>query len=82
MWRVGDVKNINVWRDKWIPYLPKGHPTLCGSHLPTFMKVSSLIDVDRREWNETTINEMFQAVEAFEILAIPLSKRFVPDKLI
>ena len=46
------------------------------------MKVSSLIEADRGEWNETMVNEMFQVVEASKILAIPLSKKFVLDKLI
>ena len=74
LWRVGDGKNINVLRDKWIPCLLEGHLILSSCHLPTPMKVSSLIDADRREWNETMVNEMFQDVEASKIV-YPLKRK-------
>ena len=46
------------------------------------MRVSSLIDENRREWKQDMIEEIFQSEVASMIMAIPLSKNSVPDKLI
>ena len=82
LWGVGDGKNINILGNKWIPSFPNRHPSLSGIHQPTPMKVRSFIDAERREWTEVMVNEMFQDEEASMILAIPLNKRIVPNKLI
>ena len=46
------------------------------------MRVSKLIDADRRAWNKDMVDEMFIADEAIKVMAIPLSKYYMPDKLI
>ena len=48
VWRVGDGTSINIWHSKWIPHLTTGRPSLPGIQEPTPMRVSKLIDADRR----------------------------------
>ena len=62
--------------------MPTGCPSLLGIQKPTLMMVSKLIDVDKKVWHKKMVAEMFQANEASKVLAIPLNKQPVLDKMI
>ena len=80
--RVGDGRSINVWKDKWIPCLSNGCPSLLGVHSLTHMNVSYLINLEKRVRHEEMVYEMFHSEEAEMVMSIPLSKMAIPDKLI
>ena len=82
VWRVGDGEKIDVWRDKWISKLPSYCPSLPRNQQPTPMKVSQLINIERKCWKEEMLHELFQLEVVEMIQNIHLSRLFELDKLI
>ena len=82
VWRVGDGEKIDVWRDKWISKLPSYCPSLLGNQQPTSMKVSQLIDIEKKCWKEEMLHELFQLEVVEMIQNIHLSRLAEPDKMI
>ena len=52
IWKVGDEKNINVWKDKWVNSLPSYCPSFEGMQQSTAMKVDNLLVDGTIAWNE------------------------------
>ncbi|XP_062014412.1 uncharacterized protein LOC133730929 [Rosa rugosa] len=78
-WRIGDGVQVNIWRDKWVPNCAQY--LIQKPHQIEFEFVADLIDNQSRVWIPTTINSLFSLEVAANILAIPLSRRVLPDKL-
>ena len=80
-WRVGNGKNILIYKDNWLP--DPQHPIIHSP--PTFFyydaQVSILIDKVWRCWIEEAVDNNFLAHEAKLIKAIPLSLNEVNDLL-
>ena len=81
-WQVGDGKQIQVWRDKWL-HNPSTYravtPEIPG--LPV-THIVELIDGDRMELKEHLIRQIFLPQDMDAILNIPLSAHGAPDRLI
>ncbi|KAG2574039.1 hypothetical protein PVAP13_7KG295601 [Panicum virgatum] len=71
-WRVGNGKNIRIWRDNWVPrdYYLKPVTRRRRSRLKW---VSDLIDEECAEWKTEVLHEHFDPVDVEEILKIKLS---------
>nr|POE81986.1 hypothetical protein CFP56_61612 [Quercus suber] len=79
-WRVGNVRNLKVWEDNWVPsssthkiISPRGSFSLNS-------RVNNLIDAEQKCWNLNLLNRVFLPFEAEEIASIPLSIRLPDDK--
>jgi hypothetical protein len=72
LWRVGDRNDIKIWGDKWLP-TPSSH-SVQSPRIPMMedMKVSSLIDQELKQWNNSFIASHFLLEEASVIINIPL----------
>lgn len=75
MWRVGNGKSIQKWKDKWI----LSHLTYKVQSTINFFdveaRVSTLIDEDRKVWNREVVEAVFNKEEAHRICSIPISIR-------
>jgi hypothetical protein len=81
VWRIGDGKKIQIWKDRWLPtplsFSVQSPPQI----LPETSSLSIVIDYEMRGWNSTLIRAIFHREESEVILAIPLSPIFPPDRL-
>ena len=82
-WRVGNGESILLWSDKWLPS-PASQKVLSPTNhiLPNDAKVSALIDLEKKEWNEQLVRQALGAEEADLVLGIPLSMHLPPDRCI
>ncbi|CAH9071355.1 unnamed protein product [Cuscuta epithymum] len=77
--RVGNGRDIYVWRDSWLPR-KEGGMVLSPKPEGVFdMNVASLIKEDCSGWNVQRVHNVFSHEESEAILSIPLSKRDVSD---
>ena len=76
---MGDGHQIRAMSDPWLPWPRDFRPI--GDWSSTITKVSDFILSDRT-WNKVRLLEVFQPCDVEIILAIPLSSRSIPDKLI
>ena len=72
IWRVGNGKTINIWKDPWIPrgdtrrvITPKGASIL--------QKVEELINPVIEDWDEQLVRDTFYEEDANIILSLPIS---------
>ena len=72
IWRVGNGKTINIWKDPWIPrgdtrrvITPKGASIL--------QKVEELINPVTEDWDEQLVRDTFYEEDANIILSLPIS---------
>ena len=74
-WRVGDGKQIHIYRHNWIP------DVIPGTLQPTNENqlVSSLITEGGQQWNEAAIRNRFTEDTVEKILSIPLSTEGCTD---
>ena len=80
-WRVGNGSSIRVTRDKWIPNYPSNkvlHPPVEDEWE---WRVAELIDWERHNWDGELIRSRFHREDAEAIIRIPLSRRYVMDKM-
>ena len=81
-WRVGNERNINVWKDPWLRSEENSFiscPIINGlEHL----KVEDLLSLDGIAWNWQGINELFNERDQTEIRKIMPSLQENGDKLI
>jgi ribonuclease HI len=82
VWRVGDGKQIKIWKDKWIP-TPTSY-MIQSPHrvLDLEARVSSLINMDTNWWNIPLIREVFNREEADTIYGLALCLGRQEDKQI
>ena len=82
VWRVGDGKSINIWKQRWL--LENNHRKIITQG-PQFLQECT---VDQRilqpsmEWDIALIDKLFIPYDAEAIKNIPLSDCAPPDKLI
>ena len=70
-WRVGDGRNINIWKDPWLPRgITRRVITLQGRNLVT--RVAELIDPITNGWDKDLVCQTFNAEDAKIILQIPI----------
>jgi hypothetical protein len=72
MWRIGNGKNVRIWRDSWIP---RGDMKLTVN--PTnsrVRRVAELINQEDHTWKEDLVRKIFMPYDAEEILKIRLPK--------
>ena len=81
-WRVGDGYRIDAWRDAWLNKSPGFKPLPPDQIEPTALRVTNLIDQDRRIWKHDMIREIFTETDGTNISSIHLSREKIPDKLI
>lgn len=78
IWRIGNGKNVHIWRDNWLPrnfYLKPG----TRRRRSRLKWVSDLIDEERGEWKTEILQEHFDHVDVEEILKIKLSGSRIED---
>ncbi|KAL0292514.1 UNVERIFIED_CONTAM: putative mitochondrial protein [Sesamum angustifolium] len=80
-WRLGNGKSINVWKDRWLPREPSFR---CIQMLraPIDLRVSELIDHNRKEWKIDLIVELFHPLDSSLMLATPIGQYDTEDRLI
>ena len=81
-WQVGDGENIGIWKDRWLPRPSTFRVLSPLAFLPDDTKVSSLIDSNNGEWNESLISQKFSPEDTACILGIPLSEHKPRDRII
>jgi ribonuclease HI/exonuclease III len=81
-WRVGNGRNVRIWRDKWLPRAStyRIQSPRCGFEENT--TVEALIDRNTGSWDKILVGELFLEPEATIICNIPLSRYGHNDKLI
>jgi ribonuclease HI len=80
VWRVGDGKNIKIWRQRW---LLEDHHRQVITPTPSILAdstVSELISPLTNQWDETLIDSIFFPYDAIAIKSIPLSEGSLKDK--
>jgi hypothetical protein len=82
VWRVGNGKNIRIWKDRWL-YTPS---TFRVQSVPRLLAdtatVSQLIDVNSKWWNIELLEQLFTKEETIAIKSIPISATDQADRLI
>ena len=73
-WRMGDGKQIEVWRDAWLNKASEFRATL-PSQTPTPLKVAALINEENRSWRVEMVNDLFTELDASIITSIQLSNQ-------
>ena len=79
---MGDGENIGIWKDRWLPQPSIFRVLSPPAFLPNDTKVSSLIDSNNGEWNESLISQFFSPEDIACILGIPLSEHKPRDRII
>ena len=79
---MGDGKQIDVWKDKWLKNSPSSKVQLPVLVEPTPMKVEKLLLNDKREWNMEMVREILTWNDADMVSKIPLSKKCMSNRLI
>lgn len=81
-WRVGDGRTIRVWHDRWLSSNPDMKPSTVGVVVNDMATVSDFMDNGTMTWRRDLLNNVFNEDDVNAILAIPISRLRVPDKLI
>ncbi|XP_041025315.1 uncharacterized protein LOC121265693 [Juglans microcarpa x Juglans regia] len=82
IWRVGNGKQISIWRHKWLPKPSSFSVQSPISSLGAEAKVYDLIDEEVHQWKEEIIRAHFHEEEAAMIYNLPISIRRGQDKQI
>jgi hypothetical protein len=69
IWRIGDGKNIRIWRDNWLPrnfaLKPQQGKTRCR-----YRRVEQLVDNISGTWNHDLVQKIFYHQDADTILQL------------
>ncbi|GAA0175469.1 hypothetical protein LIER_28636 [Lithospermum erythrorhizon] len=77
-WRVRNEKEIDIWKDLWIPRTTDFFAR--DRKVEGLNKVSQFIN--NGQWNEELILDLFNEEDARKILAIPLSRSHIRDRVV
>ena len=79
---MGNGRNIQIWKDKWLP-TPSTHKVISPpSCLPLKAQVEELIDQDDGVWKNDLVQQIFLPHEVDAICGIVLSTNLPDDKQI
>lgn len=80
-WVLGNGENIRIFEDPWIR--GKDRFMADNTHTGTSwgMKVRELFIPGEKQWDESKVNSIVTTVDAKAILAIPIPKSQVPDRI-
>ena len=79
---MGNGRNIQIWKDKWLP-TPSTHKVISPpSCLPLEAQVEELIDQDDGVWKNDLVQQIFLPHEVDAIFGIVLSTNLPDDKQI
>ncbi|KAL0015374.1 hypothetical protein SO802_002443 [Lithocarpus litseifolius] len=82
LWRIGDGSRVHVFHEKWIPGVFPLKETAQNQEFVDDSKVSSLIDMETREWNRQLIDQLISPWLAQRIKAIPLCQTLQEDCIV
>lgn len=81
-WNIGNGRNVNIWKDRWIP-IPEFFKVISPRPQDTDReKVLSLLDLERGTWDINLVRRTFLHYEVVVILGIPISPSPPNDSLI
>ncbi|KAL5542393.1 hypothetical protein UlMin_010103 [Ulmus minor] len=69
-WRVGSGKNIDIFKDRWLPE-PSNFKVTTPPMLPGVFKVA-MLRLNNGDWNKALIEYLFNAKDAKAILSLPI----------
>ena len=81
-WRVGNGNNIRIWGEKLLPSTPTHKVASPRSFLHPDTLVGELIDHENVRWKTEVLAALLLLYEVDIIQSIPLSSRFLEDKLV
>jgi hypothetical protein len=80
IWRIGDGKNIRIWRDNWLPrnfaLKPQQGKTRCR-----YRRVEQLVDNISGTWNHDLVQKIFYQQDADTILQLNAPERHGTDSV-
>ncbi|XP_031124298.1 uncharacterized protein LOC116027009 [Ipomoea triloba] len=80
--RVFKAKNINVWKDPWLPN--KSSPFV-STPMPDYLaeaKVHSLLTLQGNNWDKELLDDIFEPADTVQIMSIPIPIGNHQDRLI
>lgn len=78
---MGDGSSIHILQDKWIPNHPSNKVLFHPTEEQWEWRISELIDQSSRRWDREVVLMNFHRDDAEAILHIPLSRRYIMDKV-
>ncbi|KAM2216117.1 hypothetical protein TB1_022215 [Malus domestica] len=82
-WQVLSGNSINLWKDNWVPGILNSRPIpKDGWEIDKTRVVASIIDTERRTWNEDEIGDLFFESAKAAISRIHIEDSCSPDRLI
>lgn len=81
-WRIGNVEQVQVWGDKWLPTPFIYRVTSLRMFMCKETKVCELINRETASWKKDVIDVLFLPHEAEEIKRFPLSAHLFVDRQI
>lgn len=72
IWRVGDGRQINIWKDPWIPRGASRRVSSVRGRNHLITKVEELINPATNSWDEGLLNQTLNQDDVNEILKIPI----------
>ncbi|KAL5560150.1 hypothetical protein UlMin_036361 [Ulmus minor] len=69
-WRVGSGRNIDIFKDRWLPE-PSNFKVTTPPMLPGIFKVA-ILRLNNGDWNKALIEYLFNADDAKAILSLPI----------
>lgn len=82
IWRIGDDRKIQFWKDKWIPRQHSLRVLSPIVQIEKDAKVAGLIDYDLMGWKVDMLNNLFSPQDVDLIKSIPISIGEREDKLV
>ncbi|XP_061999224.1 uncharacterized protein LOC133716539 [Rosa rugosa] len=80
-WQIGDGNTVNIWSDCWLPGVQDFKPMDNSIAANEVQQVSDLM-IQAGLWNTSLIRRLFPLTEADAILSLPLSSRYVDDRVV
>lgn len=71
IWRIENGTNVNIWTDPWVPSSPY-RKVITPRGQTLISKVYDLIEPSSGQWDENLISSIFNPVDVWRIMQIPL----------
>ncbi|KAL0458617.1 UNVERIFIED_CONTAM: putative mitochondrial protein, partial [Sesamum latifolium] len=81
-WRIGNGKQVRIWRDPWVPRPHFFGPINRTNGHPPNTTVSELIDPDNHCWKEELIDSCFDSADAELMKSLPLARHGIEDTVV